>query len=44
MKGVFCLAGLTLLSYLAEAQLECNVQGECAGQLVEFLEDDDPVR
>ena len=44
MKGVSFLAGLTLLAYLAEAQLECNVQGECAGQLVGFLEDDDPVR
>ena len=43
MKGVSFLAGLTLLSYLAEAQLECNVQGECAGQLVGFVDDDDPV-
>ena len=44
MRVVLYLVGLTLLAYLAKAQLECNVQGECAGQLVGFLEDDDPVR
>ena len=45
MKGVLCLATLMMASAnLAGAQLECEVPGECVGQLVGFVEDDDPVR
>ena len=29
---------------LAEAQLECEVPGECVGQLVGFVDEDDPTR
>ena len=47
MKGIIYLVTLTILipsSNLVEAQLECEVPGECVGQLVGFVEDDDPVR
>ena len=47
MKGVLCLVTLTLMLASANfvvAQLECEVPGECVGQLVGFVEEDDPVR
>ena len=45
MKGVLCLVALMMASAtLAGAQLECEVPGECVGQLVGFAEIDDPVR
>ena len=47
MKCVKYLVTLTLMmapAILAEAQLECEVPGECVGQLVGFVEEDDPVR
>ena len=47
MKGVLCHVTLTLMiasANLAGAQLECEVTGECVGQLVGFVEIDDPVR
>ena len=47
MTCVIYFLTLTLLLVsinLAEAQLECEVPGECVGQLVGFVEEDDPVR
>ena len=47
MKGVNILVALTfMMAYaeLVEAQLECEVPGECVGQLVGFVDEDDPVR
>ena len=47
MMGVNILMALTfMMAYakLIEAQLECEVPGECVGQLVGFVDEDDPVR
>ena len=47
MKGFISFITLLFVivsANLLEAQIECEVPGECVGQLVGFVEDDDPVR
>ena len=48
MKGILCfMVYVTILAAsfeVTEAQSECEVPGECVGQLVGFVEEDDPTR
>ena len=48
MRGILSFVlTLTIMAAsvnLAEAQLECEVPGECVGQLVGFVDEADPTR